>query len=1121
MTGTGRGNFPQFVAKIDGQEITNCLRDTGANCNVINKDFVDPQLLINAPTTTCTLADNTKIEAPITHVYLESCYYTGQIEVLVFPDSNFPFILGNFDGCTQPPEVNDTLDKETIVPAEPINNAVLTRQGVKEKAAPRPPLPTPDICGLDVTPERLMELQSSDSTLTKMFEKARMSTTEGQGTDHKPYYALKKGILYRYFLPRSKKGKQVGEYKKQVVVPTCLRESLLRLSHESIFAGHLGNERTRMRIENDFYWPDCAGDVSRFCAACAKCQMIGRKPMKVPLGTHPVIQEAFYRVAMDLIGPLPLTEHGNRYILTVVDFATRYPLALALKQTDSETVAEALIEMFSQVGIPAEVLSDNGPNLTSRVMGEVTRLLSIKHLKTSLYHPSNNGLVERYNGSIKRILRKLSAENPKSWDRYLHPTLFALRDSPCESLGKFSSFELLYGRQVRTPLSLLKHMWTKADEPENISTYQYVFDLSNRLEETCKMAQEELLTAKNKQKKHYDKTARNRTLEIGHKVLILLPSCSSKLRLHWRGPYEVKEKVGDYSYRIMIKNKLKLFHINLLKPFIERQPIAAEDNLVQANDDTEVTRAVTQANDNPGAQRNFPARTAESRSVPGILNVVSAIVIQEDDTESPTRCNLHPPDLTMHETRADVDICRTLTRGQREQVDQILLEYEDILTDKPGKTPLETHHINMTSKEVYQRKAYVLPQAIKSEMDKEIKQMLDQDIIEPSKSPYHSPCLMIKKSDGTYRFVFDARQCNAHSALDAEPINNIQAIEEDFAGAKYFTTIDLSKGYWQIELDQESRPYTAFSAGNDSGLYQFKRMAFGLHGSSATFCRLMRKVLKGAKHMKNYVDDIIIFTKTWEEHIAALRDLFKRLKAANLTARPSKARIGFATVHFVGHVVGDGVKKPKDDKISAITNASRPTKIKTMQSFLGLVGYYRSFIEDFAKKAEPLVQVTRKTMPNLIKWTPELDEAFSSLKNAMGKDPILKLPDFSKKFYLQCDASDYCTGGILLQDYEGQKFPVQYISQKMKPAEINYSTIEKECLAIIVGCRKLRYYLVARPFVILTDHQPLLYLNKYKSSPNPRLMRWSLQLTEFQFTMQPIKGSVNYGADFLSRCPVN
>ena len=1054
MTGAGQGTFPQFVATIDGHEINGCLRDTGANCNVINREFVDPNMLINARTAVCTLADNTRIKAPIIKVNLESCYYTGQIEVLVFTDSSFPFILGNYEGCSQPPEVNDTSDKETTVPKVFTNNAVQTRQGVKRSSVPRPPLPTPDICGLNVTPENLKEKQLTDISLSKMFEKAKATLRDGPPADNTPYYSLKKGILYRHVVPRSKKGKQIGEYKKQVVVPTCLRESLLKLSHESIFAGHLGGERTRLRIENDFYWPDCAGDVSRFCAACSRCQKIGRKPMKVPLGEHPVIQEAFYRVAMDMIGPLPLTESGNRYILTVVDYATRYPMALALKQTDSETVAEALIEMFSQVGIPVEILSDNGPNLTSKVMAEVTRLLSIKHLKTQLYHPMTNGLNERYNGLIKRVLRKLSAENPRSWDRYLHPTLFALRDSPCESLGKFSSFELLYGRQVRTPLSLLKHMWTKGDQQENISTYQYVFDLSNRLEETCKLAHEELRTAKHKQKFHYDKSARNRSLEIGQKVLIILPSDSSKLRLNWKGPYEVKEKVGDFSYRIMVKNKLKLFHINLLKSYLERTPIS-DGTQRSGQTDPDMARAVTRARSGPDIPGDALLHTPDNhRPLPGILNVISAIVITEDDSETPTECKLHPPDLTKGETRDDVDICSSLTSEQKKTVSDILVEFEHILTERPGKTHLETHNIKMTSTDVYQRKAYTLPQAIKSEMDKEIKQMLDQDIIEPSKSPYHSPCLMIKKGDGTYRFVFDARQCNAHSALDAEPINNIQSIEEDFAGSKYFTTIDLSKGYWQIELDQSSRQYTAFSAGNDSGLYQFKRMAFGLQGSSATFCRLMRKVLRGAINMKNYVDDIIIFTKTWEEHEIALRDLLKRLENANLTVRPSKAKIGFATVNFLGHIIGKGVKKPKDDKVSAIVNASRPTTIKTMQSFLGLVGYYRSFIEDFAKKAEPLVQVTRKTMPSVIRWTPELEEAFSSLKNAMGRGPILKLPDFSKEFYLQCDASDYCTGGILLQDYDGQKFPVQYISQKMKPAEINYSTIEKECLAIVVGCKK-------------------------------------------------------------------
>ena len=292
-----------------------------------------------------------------------------------------------------------------------------------------------------------------------------------------------------------------------------------------------------------------SSDVTRFCHSCDVCQRTiskGRVP-KVPLGKMPVIDTPFKRVAIDLVGEIfPASSRGHRYILTVVDFATRYPEAVALKNISTTAVAEALVSIFARVGIPEEILSDQGTQFTSDLMKEVGRLLSVKQLTTTPYHPQCNGLVERFNGTLKTMLRRMCTERPKDWDRYIDALLFAYREAPQESLG-FAPFELLYGRSVIGPLQILRQLWTKEQaDPNTRTTYQYVVDLRNRLQETWDMAHDELRRSQVRQKRQFDHAARERTFKRGDKVLILLPTSDNKLLMQWKGTFEVVERVEGH-----------------------------------------------------------------------------------------------------------------------------------------------------------------------------------------------------------------------------------------------------------------------------------------------------------------------------------------------------------------------------------------------------------------------------------------------------------------------------------------------------------------------------------------------------------------------------------------------
>lgn len=392
--------------------------------------------------------------------------------------------------------------------------------------------------------------------------------------------------------------------------------------------------------------------------------------------------------------------------------------------------------------------------------------------------------------------------------------------------------------------------------------------------------------------------------------------------------------------------------------------------------------------------------------------------------------------------------------------------------------------------------------------------MLRMGIIERTESAYNAPLVAVKKVDGSYRICVDFRRLNGILIADVEPIPRMDVVFARVAHRKVFSKFDLAKGYWQIPMEEGSKEKTAFSCA--SGLFQFRFMPFGLKTAAATFTKLMRRVLEGIAHVEHYIDDILVATDTWEEHLQVLETLFQRLRAANLTVKPTKCEIGFEAVSFLGHKLGMGRVAAKDDILKRIQAAEIPKSKKQVQAFLGLTGYYREFIPQYADIAHPLVELTKKGAPNTVKWTEKEEAAFRQLKHRMEEPPVLLAPNTNKEFILRTDASDKALGAVLMQEEEGVLHPVFYASRKLNVCERNYSTIEKECLALVWAIKRFHLYLFGTHFIVQTDHQPLQYLSKSKSS-NSRLMRWSLLLQEYEFHIQYIKGRENVGADFMSR----
>lgn len=460
---------------------------------------------------------------------------------------------------------------------------------------------------------------------------------------------------------------------------------------------------------------------------------------------------------------------------------------------------------------------------------------------------------------------------------------------------------------------------------------------------------------------------------------------------------------------------------------------------------------------------------------------------------------------------------------ERKQIIQLLKSYADIFhfdNDKLTFTNSVKHEIKLKNETPIHTKTYRYPQVHKAEVEKQINSMLEQGIIKHSQSPWSSPIWIVpKKLDASgirkWRIVIDYRKLNEQTIDDRYPIPNINDILDKLGKSQYFTTLDLKSGFHQIEMAPQDTCKTAFST--EYGLFEFLRMPFGLKNSPSTFQRVMDNVLCNVKNCVVYLDDIIIFSTSLQEHILNLKNVFDRLRKFNLKVQLDKCEFLKKEVHYLGHVITPFGIKPNPDKIQAILDYPIPRTTKQLKGFLGLIGYYRKFIKNFAKITKPLTSCLKKD--NSIDITnPDYINCFNHCKTLLTNEPILQYPDFEKPFVLTTDASNYAIGAILSQGPIGSDLPISYASRTLNEHEINYSVIEKELLAIVWATKYFRPYLFGQKFKIVTDHKPLQWLFSLKE-PNSKLVRWRLRLEEYDYEICYKKGKLNQNADALSRIP--
>lgn len=451
---------------------------------------------------------------------------------------------------------------------------------------------------------------------------------------------------------------------------------------------------------------------------------------------------------------------------------------------------------------------------------------------------------------------------------------------------------------------------------------------------------------------------------------------------------------------------------------------------------------------------------------------------------------------------------------------RVLRKYS-VLFEEPGPEgcTLPVYHRIYTNEEVpITKRPYRVPHYQKGKVAEHLRDMLDREIIAPSSSPWSAPVILVpKKSNGgevRYRFCTDFRGLNQITKTDAYPLPLIVETLETLGRSRFFSTLDLASGYHQIPIWPGDCEKTAFST--LGGHYEYRKMAFGLVNAPATFQRLMDHLLaelKGEECLV-YLDDIVIFSATIGEHGARLDRVLTRLQNANLKVNLSKCSFAQEEVKYLGHVVSAEGLKPDPEKIKAVRDYPVPKSVKELKSFLGLAGYYRRFIPRFADTAKPLTSLLKQEAP--YSWGLEQERAFEALRKALCADSLLIYPDFKDPFILATDASGVALGAILSQVRDGKERPIAYVSRQLNAAERNYSTTERELLAVVWATAQFRCYLLGRTFTLQTDHSALKWMLRLKD-PSARLTRWALRLAEFSYEVVHRPGLKHQHADALSR----
>lgn len=464
----------------------------------------------------------------------------------------------------------------------------------------------------------------------------------------------------------------------------------------------------------------------------------------------------------------------------------------------------------------------------------------------------------------------------------------------------------------------------------------------------------------------------------------------------------------------------------------------------------------------------------------------------------------------------------TLTNDQKVLAEDIILRFKNISFEERGslgRTDLMCHKIDTGDSLPIKQRCYRLSPIKQQALVKEVDKMVALNVIEPCESPWSSPVLITPKKNGEWRFCIDSRKLNSITRSDAYSLPFVTEILDNLKKAKFLSSIDIAKAFWEIPLDSRDKDKTAFYVPG-RGMYRFTVLPFGLKNGPPTQQRLMDMLFTCNFENKVfcYLDDIIIISETFEEHITLLMRVLEKLNFAKLTINFEKSQFFRKELKYLGYVVNEFGLRADPDKIRSILEYQNPTTRKEVKRFLGTCSWFRRFIPNFSTVAAPLNKLTSsgKNAPKFI-WSSEANASFIKLKELLVTTPILACPDFSLPFSVHCDASNYGIGAMLTQEHDGKESVIAYMSKSLNKNERNYSTTERETLAVITALEHWRCYLDnGKQFTIYTDHAALKWFLRL-SNPSGRLARWSVRLSSFDFVIKHKKGKENVVPDLLSR----
>ena len=455
---------------------------------------------------------------------------------------------------------------------------------------------------------------------------------------------------------------------------------------------------------------------------------------------------------------------------------------------------------------------------------------------------------------------------------------------------------------------------------------------------------------------------------------------------------------------------------------------------------------------------------------------------------------------------------------QKTKMGHLLNSYQDIFATGSGElglTSVTEHKIETQDAVPVKQLPRRLPNALRPVVEEQVSEMLEKEVV----STTDSPIVLVRKKDGTWRFCIDFRKLNEVTIKDAFPLPQIADLVDSLSGHKYFSTLDLASGYWQVPMEESSQEKTAFVIPG-GGHFEFLRMPFGLTNAVPTFQRLMSVVLEGLLPLRClvYLDDVLVIGRSFEQHLENLESVLKAISDAGLKLKLAKCQFAQSTVDFLGFTISDSGLAPDPKKVEAISRYPTPKDLTELRRFLGMASYYRRFISGFSDIATPLNRLTQKDVPFV--WDKNCETAFQTLKEQLVSSPVLAFPETDGDYILYTDASNIGVGAVLAQeDGEGRERVISYASKAFSGSEKNWTTTEKEAYAVVWALQYFHPYVYGRKVVIYTDHKALKWLKNIKH-PNGKLARWILKLEEYDYTIEHKSGQMMQHADALSRAPL-